>query len=177
MPNWYTINYPTTLHTHNETQKPTAARRWHFALRDVSRRQSCHSQHLATPGFPQCSVIILHSVRAIQWGDSVKKVKEIAPQVGFELTPLEERSFHVKSSTTELQKQILDYSIIYVYFTKNWETEIKIGAFPVQVLTSTENQKCTPIAGYFFLVFCRCEYLYRKSSYFDFRFSILVLFF
>ena len=42
MPNWYTINHPTTLHTHNETQWPTAARRWHFALRDVSRRQSCH---------------------------------------------------------------------------------------------------------------------------------------
>ena len=46
MPNCYTINHPTTLHTHNETQWPTAARRWHFALRDVSHRQSCH---LSTP--------------------------------------------------------------------------------------------------------------------------------
>ena len=27
--------------------------------------------------------------------------------------------------------------------------EIKIGAFPVQILTSTENQKCAPIAGEF----------------------------
>ena len=46
IPNWYTINHPTTLHTHNETQWPTAARRWHFALWGVSRRQSCH---LLTP--------------------------------------------------------------------------------------------------------------------------------
>ena len=35
MPNSYTINHLTTLHTHNETQWPTAARRWHFALQDV----------------------------------------------------------------------------------------------------------------------------------------------
>ena len=28
MPNWYTINHPTTLHTHNETQWPAAACRW-----------------------------------------------------------------------------------------------------------------------------------------------------
>ena len=47
MPNWYTINHPTT---HNEIQWPTAARRWQFALRDVSRRQSCH---LSTPNHPR----------------------------------------------------------------------------------------------------------------------------
>ena len=34
IPNWYTINYPTTLQAHNETQWPTAACRWQFALRD-----------------------------------------------------------------------------------------------------------------------------------------------
>ena len=50
MPNWYTINHPTTLQTHNETQWPTAACRWHFALQDVSRRQSCN---LSTPSYPQ----------------------------------------------------------------------------------------------------------------------------
>ena len=36
MPNWRTINHPTTLQTHNETQWPTVSRRWHFALQDVS---------------------------------------------------------------------------------------------------------------------------------------------
>ena len=38
--------------THNEIHWPTAACRWHFALRDVSRRQSCHlsaSSHLRVP--------------------------------------------------------------------------------------------------------------------------------
>ena len=33
-----------------ETQWPTAARRWHFVLWDVSRRQSCH---LSTPSHPR----------------------------------------------------------------------------------------------------------------------------
>ena len=50
MPNWYNINHPTTLHSHNETQWPTAAPWWHFVLRDVSCRQSCH---LLTPQFDQ----------------------------------------------------------------------------------------------------------------------------
>ena len=50
MTNWYTINHPTTLHTQYETQRPTTAHRWHFALRDVSYRQSCH---LSTPSHPQ----------------------------------------------------------------------------------------------------------------------------
>ena len=36
--------------TYNEIQWPTAARRWQFALRDVSRRQSCH---LSTPSHPR----------------------------------------------------------------------------------------------------------------------------
>ena len=36
--------------THNEIQWPTAARRWQFALQDVSRRQSCH---LSTPNHPR----------------------------------------------------------------------------------------------------------------------------
>ena len=42
MPNWYNINHPTTLHTHNETKWPTAPCRWHFEWRDVSRMQSCN---------------------------------------------------------------------------------------------------------------------------------------
>ena len=58
----YTINHPTTLHTlcftHNEIQFPTAARRWHFALQDVSHRQSCHlstpSHPLVPPVWPYC---------------------------------------------------------------------------------------------------------------------------
>ena len=35
MLNWYTINHTTTLHTHNETQWPTAACQWHFVLPDI----------------------------------------------------------------------------------------------------------------------------------------------
>merc|ERR1711971_1197904 len=35
--------------THNEIQRPTAAHRWQFALRDVSHRQSCF---LSTPNHP-----------------------------------------------------------------------------------------------------------------------------
>ena len=50
MPIRYTINHSTTLNTHDETQWPTAARQWHFMLRDVSRRQSCH---LSTPSHPR----------------------------------------------------------------------------------------------------------------------------
>ena len=34
------MDIPNTAHTYNETQWPTAARRWHFALQDVSCRQS-----------------------------------------------------------------------------------------------------------------------------------------
>ena len=49
MPNWHTINHPRTLHTHNETQWPTATCRWHIALQDVSHRQNCH---LLTPSHP-----------------------------------------------------------------------------------------------------------------------------
>ena len=51
MPNRYTINHPTTLHTHKETQWPNAAHGWHFALQDVSHRQNCH---VLTPSHPQC---------------------------------------------------------------------------------------------------------------------------
>ena len=41
MPSWYTINHPTTLHTHTmKTQLPNAARECHFALWDVSYSQS-----------------------------------------------------------------------------------------------------------------------------------------
>ena len=43
------VHYHTKLHTHNETQWPTAARWCHFALRDVSCRQSWH---LLTPSHP-----------------------------------------------------------------------------------------------------------------------------
>ena len=38
----------------NETQWPTAARRWHFALRNVSHKQSCH---LLTPSHPQVPLV------------------------------------------------------------------------------------------------------------------------
>ena len=63
IPNWYTINHPTKLHAHNETQWPTAARRWHFAQRDVSCRQSCH---LLTPSHPPGSLNM-----TILWASSV----------------------------------------------------------------------------------------------------------
>ena len=53
MPNWYTINHPTTLHTHNESQWPTAACWWHFALRMYPAGKVAISRHLATSGFPQ----------------------------------------------------------------------------------------------------------------------------
>ena len=43
------IGHPTTLHTNNENQWPTAARRCHFALWDLSRRQSWH---FSTPSHP-----------------------------------------------------------------------------------------------------------------------------
>ena len=49
MPNWNIINHPTTLHTHNETQWPSAAHRWYFGLRYVSCRQSCHPVPLVWP--------------------------------------------------------------------------------------------------------------------------------
>ena len=55
MPNWYTINHPTTLHTH--TMKPSDP----LLLVDGTLRYRVYlagkvaiSQHLATPGFPQC---------------------------------------------------------------------------------------------------------------------------
>ena len=32
MPNWYTINHSTTLHTDNEIKWPNAAHRWHLEL-------------------------------------------------------------------------------------------------------------------------------------------------
>jgi hypothetical protein len=62
MPNWYTINHPTTLHTHNETQLPTVALRWHLVLQDVSRRQSCH---LLTPSHPWVPPFWLHEFEAL----------------------------------------------------------------------------------------------------------------
>ena len=46
---WYTINHPTILHT-QWNPVPTAARRCHFVLRDVSCRQGWH---LSTPRHPQ----------------------------------------------------------------------------------------------------------------------------
>ena len=60
IPNWYTINHPTALHTQNETQWPTAARRWHFALRDVSRKQS---YHFLTPSHSQVPPGLLKTVQ------------------------------------------------------------------------------------------------------------------
>ena len=54
MPSLYTINYPTTLPIHIETQWPTAARRWHFAPRDVSRRQTYHLLTPSHPWIPPC---------------------------------------------------------------------------------------------------------------------------
>ena len=37
-----------------------------------------------------------------------EKVKEFGSQTGFEPTPLEESNFQVKSSTTELQRNLKD---------------------------------------------------------------------
>jgi hypothetical protein len=51
MPNWYTTNHPTTLHTHTQWNPvTTAARRWHFGMYPAGK--VAISQHLATPGFP-----------------------------------------------------------------------------------------------------------------------------
>ena len=55
MPNWYTINHPTTLHTH--TMKPSDP----LLLADGTLRCGMYpagkvaiSRHLVTPGFPRC---------------------------------------------------------------------------------------------------------------------------
>ena len=54
MPNWYTINHLTILHTHNETQLPTAACRWQFVYCGMHPSgKVAISRHLAIPGFPQ----------------------------------------------------------------------------------------------------------------------------
>ena len=49
MPNWQTINHPTTLHTHNETVTHCCSP---MAICDVSCRQSCH---LSTPSHPRAA--------------------------------------------------------------------------------------------------------------------------
>jgi hypothetical protein len=71
MPNWYTINHPTTMHTHNETQWPTAARQWHFALWEVSCRQSCH---FSTPSHPRIPPVHTAKVYYIE-GYTIKFLK------------------------------------------------------------------------------------------------------
>ena len=50
VPNWYNINHPTTFHTQWNPVTHCTAVRWHFALQDVSHRQSCH---LSTPSHPR----------------------------------------------------------------------------------------------------------------------------
>ena len=57
------VQYTILQHfTHNGIQWPTAARRWHFVLRDVSCRQSCH---LSTPSHP---IAVQPYLRQFQWG-------------------------------------------------------------------------------------------------------------
>ena len=51
--------HPTTIHTHNETQWPTAACRCYFALRDVSCRQSWYLLTPSHPRVPRARVTIL----------------------------------------------------------------------------------------------------------------------
>ena len=83
-------------------------------------------------------------------GYDSKKVKKFGPQTGFEPTPLKKMSFQVESSTTELQRhpnktqQNLESRIFYVFFRKKPETETDIPIFPLQVRTSSENQKVAP---------------------------------
>ena len=55
---------------------PTAARRWRFALRDVSRRPAgkvAISRHLVTPGFPQCDHTVgeLSADAGVHWKWSI----------------------------------------------------------------------------------------------------------
>ena len=54
MLNWYTINHPTTLHTHNETSDPLLLANDTLHCRMYPTCKFAISQHLATPGFPQC---------------------------------------------------------------------------------------------------------------------------
>ena len=54
----YTINHPTTLHTHNEIQWPTAACWCHFAPRDVSYRQSWHLSTPSHSGLPRVTILL-----------------------------------------------------------------------------------------------------------------------
>ena len=54
MPNWYTINHPTTLHTHNETSDPLLLADDTLRCRMYPACKFAISQHLATLGFPQC---------------------------------------------------------------------------------------------------------------------------
>ena len=54
MPNWYTINHPTTLQTHNETSDPLLLADGTLRCGMYPAGQVAISQHLATPGFPQC---------------------------------------------------------------------------------------------------------------------------
>ena len=55
MPNRYSLNHLTILHTHNETQWPTAACRWQFVCCGMyPSGKVAISQHLAIPRLPQC---------------------------------------------------------------------------------------------------------------------------
>ena len=51
------VHYQTSYniaHTQKKIQRPTAAHQWHFALQDVSHRQSWH---LSTPSHPQVPLL------------------------------------------------------------------------------------------------------------------------
>ena len=53
MPNWYTINHPTTLHTHNETGDPLLLADGNLRCRMYPAGKVVISRHLAIPGFHQ----------------------------------------------------------------------------------------------------------------------------
>ena len=57
--------------TYNETQWPTAAHRWHFALRDISCRQKCHlstpSHSQVPPVWPYCWQAQCEHWFTVQW--------------------------------------------------------------------------------------------------------------
>ena len=61
MPIWYTINHPTTLHTHSETQWPIAAHQWHFVLQGVSCSQSCHLLKPSHPWVPHWLILVSYN--------------------------------------------------------------------------------------------------------------------
>ena len=72
MPNWYTINHPTTLHTH--TMEPSDP----LLLTDGTLRCGMYpagkvaiSQHLANPGFPNVTILSARSAGSLCSEESI----------------------------------------------------------------------------------------------------------